>query len=76
MIAITKAEKDAIRERFPNVNIVRTMRLKSKRHHYYCEETKPVSRFLKQMRESGCVTNSNRKGVRDADRKTGSRVRA
>lgn len=76
MIAITKAEKDAIRERFPDVCIVRTMRQKSKRHHYYCEETKSVCRLLNQMRESGCVTNSNRKDVRNADRKTGNRVRA
>lgn len=75
MIAITKAEKDAIRERLPDVNIVRTMKQKSKRHHYYCEETKPVSRLLKQMRESGCVTNFDRKDVRNADRKIGNRVR-
>ena len=75
MIAITKAEKDAIREKFPNVNIVRTMKQKSKRHHYYCEETKQVSKLLKQMRESDCVTNSTRRNVRNADRTDGKRVK-
>ena len=75
MIAITKAEKDAIRDKFPNVNIVRTMKQKSKRHHYYCEETKQVSKFLKQMREPDCVTNSTRREVRNADRADGKRVK-
>lgn len=75
MIAITKAEKDAIRARFPNVNIVRTMKQKSKRHHYYCEETKQVARLLKQMRESDCVTNPARRDVRDADRTDGKRIK-
>lgn len=75
MIAITKAEKDAIREKFPSVNIVRTMKQKSKRHHYYCEETKQVSKLLKQMRESDCVTNSTRRNVRNADRTDGKRVK-
>lgn len=75
MISITKAEKDAISIQFPNVHIVRTMKQKSKRHHYYCEETRQVVRFLKQMRELDCVTNSNRKDMRNADRKNGNRVR-
>ncbi len=75
MISITKAEKDAISMQFPNVHIVRTMKQKSKRHHYYCEETKQVVRFLKQMREPDCVTDSNRKDVRNADRKNRNRVR-
>lgn len=74
MISITKAEKDAIRAQFPSVHIVRTMKQKSKRHHYYCEETKQVMRFLKQMREPDYAANSNRKDVRDAVRKTGNRV--
>ncbi len=50
MIAINKAEKEAIRERFPNVHIVRTMKKKSKRHHYYVEENRNVVRFLNQIR--------------------------
>lgn len=75
MIAITKAEKDAIREKFPNVNIVRTMKQKSKRHHYYCEETKQVFKLLKQMRESDCVTNPTRRNECNADRADGKRVK-
>lgn len=50
MIAISKAEKEVICEKVPNVHIVRTMKQKSKRHHYYCEETKQVKRILSQMR--------------------------
>jgi len=50
MVLITQAEKDAIRAKFPNLNIVRTMRQDSKRHHYYCEESAPVMKFLKKLR--------------------------
>ncbi len=50
MIAINKAEKEAIRERFPYVHIVRTMKKKSKRHHYFVEENRGVMRFLNQIR--------------------------
>ena len=50
MIAITKAEKDDINAQFPSAHIVRTMRHKSKRHHYYCEETKGVMRYLEEAR--------------------------
>ena len=53
MIAIDKAEKEAICARFPNIHIVRTMRQKSKRHRYYCEESKSVLRFLQGMRDAG-----------------------
>lgn len=50
MIAINKAEKDVISKRLPDVHIVRTMRQKSKRHHYFCEETKQVKQLLARMR--------------------------
>lgn len=50
MIAINAYEKDAIRARFPNVHIVRTMKQDSKRHHYYCEESRGVLSMLRQMR--------------------------
>ena len=57
MIAITKSEKEVIAERFPNVHIVRTAKQRSKRHHYYCEESKAVMRFLNKMRNgSACET--------------------
>lgn len=48
MIAISKQEKEAIVKRFPNVHIVRTMKQKSKRHRYYCEESKGVMRYLEE----------------------------
>jgi hypothetical protein len=50
MIAISKAEKDVISERFPKVHIVRTMKQKSKRHHYYCEESRGVMNYLRKVR--------------------------
>lgn len=75
MIAINKAEKEAIAERFPEVHIVRTMKQKSKRHHYYCEETRPVMRFLRQMRDPEGYSNSGRKDGRNADRKSKRRER-
>lgn len=50
MVLIDKAEALAIRERFPNVHIVRTMKQKSKRHKYYCEENTRAMRLLHEMR--------------------------
>ena len=76
MIAITKDEKDAIVSRFPNVHIVRTMKQKSKRHHYYCEETKPVMRYLNNVRKNGVYSNKLREGVGNKDRKNAKRVSA
>lgn len=74
MIAITKEEKDIIRERFPEVHIVRTMKQKSKRHHYYCEEIRPVMNYLNKMRNGNSVTNKVRKGGTYAVRKKTGRV--
>lgn len=50
MISITKDEKMIINKKFPKVHIVRTMRQKSKRHHYYCEENRRVIALLKILR--------------------------
>jgi hypothetical protein len=38
MIEITKAESISIRKVYPDVSIYRTVRQKSKRHHYYLPE--------------------------------------
>ena len=38
MISITREEKQAVLERYPNVHIVRTMKQDSKRHHYFMTE--------------------------------------
>ncbi len=53
MVAITKEEKMYISKNFPEAHIVRTMRQKSKRHHYFCEESRPVMYYLSSTRE--CV---------------------
>lgn len=50
MIAINKSEKEVISKRLPNTHIVRTMKQKSKRHHYYCEENKQVMQLLSEIR--------------------------
>lgn len=50
IIQITKAEKDVICEKFPNVHIVRTMRQRSKRHRYYCVEHPAVMNLIGKMR--------------------------
>lgn len=64
MIAITKQEKEAITKKFPNVYIVRTMKQKSKRHHYYCEESKGVMRYISEMRSMGKTAVEARKNQR------------
>ena len=50
LISINKTEKEAIKKAYPNAHVVRTMRQKSKRNHYYCEETPYVKRFLANLR--------------------------
>ena len=69
MIAITRAEKDAISAQFPNAHIVRTKKQKSKRHHYYCEESKSVMRYLNKVRSNGGVANKSREGGDHTNRK-------
>lgn len=62
MIAITKEEKNVIASRYPKVHIVRTMRQKSKRHKYYCVETKAVLKLLEEMRPD---FNAKKRGDRN-----------
>lgn len=50
MVSITVDEKKAIREEFPNVHIVRTMKQKSKRHHYYMAEEPAPMKMLQRLR--------------------------
>lgn len=75
MIAINKAEKDAIRNKFPSVHIVRTMKQKSKRHRYYCEENKQVMQFLRGLHSDGSV-DKTRGGGHHTVRKESKRVTA
>ena len=55
MVLISKPEKEAIREKFPKVNIVRTMRQRSGRHRYYCEEAPQVMKYLSELRRKDVV---------------------
>ena len=50
MVPITKEEKEALLERYPNLSIARTMRGDSQRHHYYCEERPNAMATLKRIR--------------------------
>lgn len=50
MILITRDEKMAVLEKFPNVHIVRTMKADSKRHRYYMVEEPGPMRIIKQLR--------------------------
>ena len=65
MVLISKSEKEAIRAKFPKVNIVRTMRQHSKRHRYYCEEAPQVMRYLNELRRKDVAyaAGSKRKRV-------------
>jgi hypothetical protein len=69
MVLITKEEKEAIVQRFPDTYIVRTMKQKSKRHRYYCVESRPVMRYLKELRGE-YVPNKRKRGDRYTGRKT------
>lgn len=66
MISITKEEKMYISEHFPEAHIVRTMKQKSKRHRYFCEESRPVMNYLASVRscrsaEEGGVDGTRKK---------------
>lgn len=55
MISINKSEAKAMRESLPNVHIVRTMKQKSKRGHYFCEESRQAIKFLEDFRSRGVI---------------------
>lgn len=61
MIAISADEKKTIREKYPNVHIVRTMKQRSNRHHYYMAEEPGAMRLLRRLR--GEPERPRRKGV-------------
>lgn len=50
MVEITQTEKKAIKERYPDVHIVRTMKQDSKRHHYYMTEDRKPMELLRKLR--------------------------
>lgn len=51
LITINKEEARLVREKFPNVHIMRTMKRKSKRGHYYCEENRKIINFINNIRK-------------------------
>ena len=53
MFAITKEEAAIMRERRPEVHIVRTMKQKSHRGNYFCEETVAAIKVIKEIRGIG-----------------------
>lgn len=50
MVQVTKEEKEAILEKYPDVAFVRTARQRSKRHHYYMEEQPKPVKMLRALR--------------------------
>lgn len=66
MIQINKTEKEVISKQLPNTHIVRTMKQKSKRHHYYCEENIQVIQLLAELR---CGANDRKVGAKYEHRK-------
>lgn len=57
MVLISKEEKEKISRRFPRVHIARTMKQKSKRHKYYCEENRAAMRYLDEIRSEGAAAD-------------------
>lgn len=51
MIEISRQEKDIIAEKYPGVRIVGTMKQRSGRGHYYCEENKKAMKLLRELRK-------------------------
>lgn len=51
MIEINRYEKDIITEKYPKVHIIGTMKQRSGRGHYYCEESKKVMKLLRELRK-------------------------
>lgn len=68
MISITKDEKVYISEHFPEAHIVRTMKQKSKRHRYFCEESRAVMNYLNSVRSYRCAEEGGANGSRKKKR--------
>lgn len=53
MISVTKFEKEVILKIYPEAVISRTVKQKSKRHHYYVEETTQMLDLINKLRTEG-----------------------
>ena len=60
LVLITKAEKEAMREKFPHLDIVRTMRQRSSRGRYYMEEAPQAMKYLRAVRNRNVVERHGR----------------
>ena len=60
LVLITKEEKEAIRAKFPHLDIVRTMRQRSKRGRYYMEEAPQAMKYLRAIRNRNVVERHGR----------------
>lgn len=71
MVEITQFEKEAIKKRYPEVHIVRTMKQDSKRHHYYMTEDRKPMEMLRKMRavyETDSMKGASNNGYRKKKR--------
>ena len=50
LVQISKSEKEIISKEIPDIHIVRTMKQDSKRHKYYCPETRLAMTLLNKIR--------------------------
>lgn len=53
LISVTKFEKEVILKIYPEAVISRTVKQKSKRHHYYVEETTQMLDLINKLRTEG-----------------------
>lgn len=51
MVNVSKDEAEKIRKRYPDVRITRTMKTKSSRHIYYCEESDKYLEMIQDTNE-------------------------
>lgn len=61
MVLVNKEEKEAILKSCPRARFFRTVKQKSKRHHYYVEESKLVMYALNEYREAKKIVNDKKK---------------
>lgn len=59
LIAIAKNEAEIIRNKYPRVHIVRTLKQKSKRHHYFVAGEPKVLALLNKIRGRETVVDLN-----------------
>ena len=62
MITINKEEARLVREKFPNIHIMRTMKQKSNRGHYYCEENRRVINYINNIRKKNVIESYGNTG--------------